>query len=101
MGQEMDRVTTGTARPIQPAGPDWAPEPQIITPVRSTNVEGWEWASQAAPPYVSGTWQEKWSKIITPLRYPALFWLWITWHWARFAALCVLITLVYILIVTR
>ncbi len=96
MGKEVDRVVTGVAQPVQ--GADWAPEPQIITPVRSGPLEGWEWASAVRPPYVAGTWQETWSKIIAPLRFPALAWLWVTWHWTRFAATVVVVALVIVLI---
>lgn len=99
MAQDMESVRTGVARPVIQSGPEFAPEPQIITPVQ--NIEAWEWAQQITPPALSGTLQEKWAKFVTPLRAPAFVWLWLTWHWARFAAASVVVILVFILIKVR
>jgi hypothetical protein len=99
MAQDMDHVRTGVARPVVPAGPEWYPEPQIVTPVRST--QDWEWATQIRPPALSGTLQEKWAKAVSPFRAMAFGFLWLTWHWARTAALTVVLTLIIILIIVR
>lgn len=95
VAHDIEPVRTGVARVIESDGPGW--EPQIITPVQGAQLQPWEWATQLRPPAMTGTLQEKWSKAVTPLRVPALFWLWITWHWARFAALLVVIALIMVL----
>lgn len=99
MAQDIEPVRTGVARPIGPVGPEWAPEPQIITPVR--NTQEWEWSQQVRPPAISGTVQDKFAKGVTPIRAVALFLLWITWHWTRAAALGVVLLLITILLVIK
>lgn len=99
MAQEIEPVRTGVARPIGPSGPEWAPEPQIITPVR--NTQEWEWSQQVRPPAIAGTVQEKWAKIASPVRAVALFILWITWHWTRAAALGLVLLLITVLLLVK
>lgn len=99
MAHDIENVRAGVARPVVQSGPEFAPEPQIITPVQS--IEAWEWAQQITPPALSGTIQEKWAKIVAPFRALLLSGLWITWHWARFAAASVVVALVLILIKVR
>lgn len=84
--------------PMPEEGEDW--QPQIIAPLHN-NLPEWEWATRARPPYIAGTWQEHWSKVVLPLRCVALFMLWLTWHWARFAALSVVLALLVVLILVR
>lgn len=99
MAHEIEPVHDAVARPIGPSGPEWSPEPQIITPVRHS--QEWEWAAQLRPPAIPGTVQEKWANIATPIRAVALGILWITWHWARVAALSILLALILILIIIK
>lgn len=99
MAQEIEPVRDAVARPIGPAGPEWSPEPQIVTPVR--NSQGWEWAQQVRPPAIPGTVQDKWANVATPIRAVALGILWFTWHWARMAALGIVLALLFILIIIK
>lgn len=99
MAQEMEPVHDAVARPIGPSGPEWSPEPQIITPVRST--QEWEWSQQLRPPAIPGTVQDRWANVAVFLRAPALALLWITWHWARVAALTIVLVLIIVLIIVK
>ncbi|MGS2646419.1 hypothetical protein [Streptosporangium sp. G12] len=87
--------------PVQQAEAEEAEDfrPQLITP--SQNVRDWPWANQVRPPYIDGTVQEKWSKVVVPVRVLALFTLWITWHVARCAALLVVLVLLLVLVLVR
>lgn len=99
MEQDLEPVVTGVARPVGQAGPEWAPEPLIVTPVRNTTE--WEWSQQLRPPAITGSVQEKWAKAAIPIRAFALFLLWITWHWTRVAALALVVSLVAVLIIIK
>jgi hypothetical protein len=99
MAHDIEPVRSAVARPVAPAGPEWSPEPQLITP--NQHLQVWEWASQVRPPALAGTVQEKWSQIVSPIRAVLLGGLWLTWHWARFAAASVVVALVIILIIVK
>lgn len=101
MAQDMEAVRTGMARPIGPAGPEWAPEPQIITPIPTGSHLDRDFVTQITPPALAGTIQEKWAKVVTPFRALAFFFLWITWHWARSAALVLFLILILIFILVK
>lgn len=74
--------------------------PQIITPMPGP-LDGWEWSQSVRPPYLNGTWQEPWSKVVQPVRFLALAVLWLTWHWARCAVSLLFLVLIVVFIAVR
>ena len=74
-------TTRGTVTPYH-GDDDVDPMSYHVPP---THYEAWEWVSLRPVEYTKI--DEVWSKWITPLRAPALAWLWITYRWHRVAIL--------------
>lgn len=83
--------------PVDDVDQDWTPAPIVV---QRTNLPEWEWAMAAKPPAVNA-FQEKFAKAVTPFRFVALAFLFLTWHWARSAAFLLVVALILVLIFTR
>lgn len=104
MAQDIEPAGPRAVQPIGPAGPEWAPEPQIVTPVSYGGpqaLQPFEWAGQLRPPAQPGTSREKFSKAVTPIRAVALFILWLTWSPVHVAGVGIVVGLIVILITIK
>ncbi|MEV0151571.1 MULTISPECIES: hypothetical protein [unclassified Nonomuraea] len=86
--QGMDQAALIAAILAQNAGP-------------AAPVVGPEWASQVRPPAIPGTIQDKYAKMVTPIRAALMFGLWVTWNWKYGAFVAVVLALIALLIKTR
>lgn len=64
-------------------------------------VSGPEWTSMVRPPAIPGTFQDKYAKVMTPVRAIAFGVLWATWDWKRGGFVVLVLILIVAIIKTR
>lgn len=94
MAKEIARTTRGTVEPYH-GGPD-GDELLPYAPMVTQSFEVPDYVS-LRPPETGGL-QDGWSKIMTPFRFVALSFLWITFYWWRTALLVAVVLMIVTLL---
>lgn len=82
------RVAPAAIQPYDGSPDDFAP---YIGSGGTWHASGTPYYLALRPPETGGPIQDRWVRVITPLRAPALAWLWLTVYWWRPAILAGLV----------